>query len=67
MESPLPAKEAPYFDLAMTVEDVAAVLTVEEGRPVTVNEVRMLEMRALRKLRQALLARGRTFENLSTG
>jgi len=50
-----------------TDEEVAAILTAEEGRPVSLHEVRRIEARALRKLRRALLARGMTYENLSTG
>lgn len=62
-------KRAPprqVFDLvAASVEEVAAQLSIEEKRPVTVNEVRYIEQRALRKLRRALLARGLTFDDLT--
>lgn len=39
-------------------EEIAQVLTEQEGRPVSVQEVRMVCMQALRKLRTALHNRG---------
>ena len=47
-----------------TEEEVAAALSEEEGRPVTVQEVRRIEFLALRKLRRMLQARGLTPGNL---
>ncbi len=38
----------------MTEDEVAAQLSQEEGRPVSVNEVRRITGRALRKLRTVL-------------
>lgn len=49
---------------AATEEEIAAVLSEEEGRPVTVEDVRRIEHQAMRKLRQALQARGHTSANL---
>jgi hypothetical protein len=42
----------------MTDEEIAAQLTRDEGRRVTVPEVRLLIVMALRKLRRILLDRG---------
>lgn len=53
----------PYHD--MTEEEVAAVLSAEEGRVVPVREIRRIETMALIKLRRMLRARGMTFDNLS--
>ena len=44
----------------MTYLEVAEVLSVEEGRQVTVAEIVRLECQALRKLRSACLRRGLT-------
>lgn len=41
-----------------TEEEVAAWLSANEGRKVTVQEVRRISAQALRKLRRALDARG---------
>lgn len=49
----------------MTEEEIAAVLSEEEGRPVSVHEVRRVEATALRKLRRLLDARGLSPENLA--
>ncbi|MHB0973136.1 MAG: hypothetical protein ACYC0P_02695 [Thiobacillus sp.] len=47
-----------------TEEEIAAALSAEEGRPVSVQEVRRIEWLALRKLRRILQARGLTPGNL---
>lgn len=47
-----------------TEDEVAAVLSKEEGRTVTVHEVRRIEFTALRKLRRLLQARGLRLANL---
>lgn len=53
------------FDVVeCSVEEVAAALTVQEGRPVTVQEVRRLECCAMRKLRAELRRRGLTADEL---
>jgi DNA-directed RNA polymerase sigma subunit (sigma70/sigma32) len=44
--------------VAATVEEVAAWLSIAEGRTVSIQEVRRIEAQALRKLRQALGERG---------
>jgi hypothetical protein len=49
----------------MSEEEVAAVLTAEEGREVSIYEIRRIETRALLKLRQRLAARGITFDSLT--
>lgn len=49
----------------MTEEEIAAALSEEEGRPVSVGEVRRIEAIALRKLRRLLEARGLSPENLA--
>lgn len=41
-----------------TEEEIAAILSVEEGRVVTVHEVRQIVCRALRKLRMVFAKRG---------
>jgi DNA-directed RNA polymerase sigma subunit (sigma70/sigma32) len=41
-----------------TIEEVAAWLSLNEGRTVTVAEVRQIEGRALRKLRAEFMRRG---------
>ena len=41
-----------------TVEEVAAWLSACEGKPVTVEQVRMIEAQALRKLRRLLVGLG---------
>lgn len=51
----------------MSEEEVAAVLSAEEGRLVPVREIRRIETMALLKLRRILRARGMTFDNLSMG
>lgn len=63
MES-LSGAGTPGDDLNATAEEIAAALSEEEGRPVTVHEVRRIEVTALRKLRRALQARGHTSANL---
>jgi DNA-directed RNA polymerase sigma subunit (sigma70/sigma32) len=55
----------PYHD--MSEEEVAAALTAEEGREVTVREIRRIEAKAMRKLRQVMRLRGLTFDSLSMG
>lgn len=47
-----------------TVEEVAEHLSEFEGRPVSVHEVRAVEFRALRKLRQKLQERGLSLDDL---
>lgn len=47
-----------------TAEEVAEWLSVQEGRPVTVQEVRRLEAGAIRKVRKTLAAMGLTGANL---
>lgn len=41
-----------------TIEEVAEMMSVQEGRRVTVHECRMLEFKALRKLKAVLEERG---------
>lgn len=41
-----------------SIEEVAEWLSVAEGRPVTIHEVRRIEAQALRKLRQRFRERG---------
>jgi hypothetical protein len=53
----------PYHD--MSEEEVAAVLSAEEGREVTVREIRRIEAKAMRKLRQVMRLRGLTFDSLT--
>lgn len=48
----------------VSVEEVATRLSVAEGRPVTINEVRLIERQALTKLRRLLVERGFTPGNL---
>lgn len=55
--------KTPYHD--MSEEEVAAVLTAEEGREVSIYEIRRIETRALLKLRDRLMARGITFDSLT--
>lgn len=50
-----------------TAEEVAAALSMEEGRPVSVEEVRHIEAGALRKVRKILAALGLTLANLLPG
>lgn len=47
-----------------TTEEVAAELSRIEGRPVTVEEVRRIEVAAVRKLRKIFTSRGLTIANL---
>ena len=47
-----------------TVEEVAERLSVQEGRPVSVDEVRRIEVGAMRKLHKMLSALGLTPANL---
>lgn len=47
-----------------TEEEIAAQLSQDEGRPVPVDEVGLIERQTWRKLRRILLARGRTVGNL---
>lgn len=49
----------------MTEEEVAVALSVEEGREVTVREIRRIEAKAMRKLRQVMRLRGLTFDDLT--
>lgn len=46
--------------VAASVEEIAAWLSVAEGRVVTIHEVRRIEFEAMRKIRQALKERGIT-------
>lgn len=55
---------APGDEVHATEDEVAAVLSKEEGRTVTVHEVRRIEFTALRKLRRLLQARGLRLANL---
>lgn len=55
---------APGDAVHATIEEIAVVLSEEEGRVVTPEEVRRIEFQALRKLRQILRARGLTPDNL---
>ncbi len=48
----------------LTIEEVAQALSIEDGRKVTIQEVRALETRALRKLRQVLQRRQLTAADL---
>lgn len=50
-----------------TAEEVAAALSEEEGRPVSVEEVRRIEAGAIRKVRKILAALGLTPANLLPG
>ena len=50
-----------------TVEEVAERLSAQEGRPVSVEEVRCIEAGAFRKLRKMLAAMGLTSANLLPG
>jgi hypothetical protein len=50
--------------IAATEEEVAAWLSVSEGRPVAIHEVRRIEAQALRKLRRLLQARGLSASDL---
>jgi hypothetical protein len=50
-----------------THDEIAAELSAEEGRPVGVSEVRMIEFKALRKVRRALDERGLTIDKLLPG
>jgi len=58
------ARHQPVEMTAATVEEVAAWLSAQEGRPVTIHEVRRIEVQALRKLRQMLQERGLTTGDL---
>lgn len=53
--------------ITATVEEVAATLSFQEGRQVTVNEVRALEYRAIMKLRRELINRGLLAADLLPG
>ena len=44
--------------IGASIEEVAEWLSVAEGRPVTIHEVRRIEAQALRKLRQRFRERG---------
>lgn len=50
-----------------TAEEVAAALSMEEGRPVSVEEIRRIEAGAMRKVRKILSALGLTPANLLPG
>lgn len=56
------ARSARRSDLAvMTLEETAAALALEEGGlPLTIEAIRQIELRALRKLWRLLVARGIT-------
>lgn len=51
----------------MSVEEVASALSSEEGRKVSVQEIRKLEAMAFRKLRRVLQRRGLSAELLVPG
>lgn len=56
------------FDIVeCSIEEVAAELTVQEGRPVSVQEVRIIEAKALRKLRSECARLGFRYVDLSIG
>lgn len=55
---------APGDEMRATAEEVAAALSEEEGRTVTVQEVRRIEFIAMRKLRRTLALMGLTSKNL---
>lgn len=46
------------------MEEVAQWLSIQEGRTVTVEECRMIECQALRKLRRTLVERGLGYDDL---
>jgi DNA-directed RNA polymerase sigma subunit (sigma70/sigma32) len=48
----------------LTTEEVAAALSLDEGRPVTILENRKIECQALRKIRSALARRGLRADDL---
>jgi DNA-directed RNA polymerase sigma subunit (sigma70/sigma32) len=48
----------------LTIEEVAQALSVEDGRHVSIQEVRQIETRAMRKLRQVLQRRKLTASDL---
>lgn len=48
----------------MTDEEIAQQLSQDEGKPVSVVEVRCLLFQGMRKLRSALIRRGLTCDNL---
>lgn len=52
---------------AATADEVAEHLSFVEGRQVSIDEVRRIEVQALRKLRQALHRRGITLADLLPG
>lgn len=62
MGRPLPVIES--IGEGATEEEIAARLTLDEGRTVSVLEVRLLITQALRKMRQRLAERGFTLECL---
>lgn len=64
LQRPVADCTATANQVAASVEEVAAWLSVAEGRPVTVQEVRRIETQALRKLRQVLHERGYAMADL---
>lgn len=48
----------------LTAEEVAAALSLDEGRPVTILEIRKIECQAMRKIRSALAKRGLRADDL---
>lgn len=52
------AASVDYEMVACTMEEVAKMMSMQEGRPVTVGECRKLECQALRKLRAVLRDKG---------
>ena len=64
MPSPSKPEDSVY---GMTPQEVADVLTIEEGRRVTVQEVLRIECIALRKLRTACICFGLTAANCLPG
>ena len=64
---PSPSKLAEDSVYGMTPQEVADVLTIEEGRRVTVQEVIRIECLALRKLRSACIRFGLTAANCLPG
>lgn len=64
MPSPSKPEDSVY---GMTPQEVADVLTIEEGRRVTVQEVLRIECIAMRKLRTACIRFGLTAANCLPG
>lgn len=64
---PSPSKLAEDQVFGMTRQEVADVLTIEEGRRVTVQEVLRIECIAMRKLRTACIRFGLTAANSLPG